>query len=161
MNRPPCAGDVLRDLSVADVLELTVSEAAAVPRRPRGAARLQPIVDVGLDYVPGPAGAHAVGGEGAAPEAGRPSWVRRLAAPGVGRRRKGTLFLFDEPTTGLHFDDIAKLMRALRKLLDAGHSLLVIEHNLDVIRASDWLVDLGPEGGDAGGRWSAPARRRT
>ncbi|MGB4359041.1 MAG: excinuclease ABC subunit A, partial [Rhodoferax sp.] len=65
--------------------------------------------------------------------------------------KRGVLFMFDEPTTGLHFDDIAKLMRALRKLQDAGHSLLVIEHNLDVIRASDWLIDLGPEGGDAGG----------
>lgn len=61
------------------------------------------------------------------------------------------LFLFDEPTTGLHFDDIAKLMRAMRRLLEDGNSLIVIEHNLDVIRASDWLIDLGPEGGDAGG----------
>jgi excinuclease ABC subunit A len=63
----------------------------------------------------------------------------------------GTLFLFDEPTTGLHFDDIAKLLRAFRELLAKGHSLVVIEHNLDVIHAADWIIDLGPEGGDAGG----------
>jgi len=68
-----------------------------------------------------------------------------------GKEAGGRLFMFDEPTTGLHFDDIAKLMRAFGKLLAGGHSLLVIEHNLDVIRAADWLIDLGPEGGDAGG----------
>ena len=82
-------------------------------------------------------------------------FLAEAAKSGAGARqplaRKGTLFMFDEPTTGLHFDDIAKLMRAFRKLLEAGHSLFVIEHNLDVIRAADWLVDLGPEGGEAGG----------
>jgi len=62
------------------------------------------------------------------------------------------LYILDEPTTGLHFDDIAKLLAAFRRLLQAGHTLLVIEHNLDVIKCADWLIDLGPEGGDGGGR---------
>jgi excinuclease ABC subunit A len=139
-------------LSVADVLDLTVAEAAHWFQNDREVvARLQPIVDVGLDYVrlgqPVPT---LSGGE-----AQRLKLAGFLAEAAAGPRqpaaRRGTLFLFDEPTTGLHFDDIAKLMRALRKLLDAGHSLLVIEHNLDVIRAADWIVDLGPEGGEAGG----------
>jgi excinuclease ABC subunit A len=141
-----------RVLSVSDVLELTVSEAVQCFAGDREViAKLQPIVDVGLDYVrlgqPVPT---LSGGEAQrlklagflAEAAERPS--QRVA-------NKGTLYLFDEPTTGLHFDDIAKLMRALRKLLDAGHSVITIEHNLDVIRAADWVIDLGPEGGEAGG----------
>jgi excinuclease ABC subunit A len=144
-----------RVLNVADVLDLTVSEAAALFAQDRDVLRaLQPIVDVGLEYVKlGQPVPTLSGGEsqrlklaGFLAEAARSSTHSRQ-----GVAKKGTLFLFDEPTTGLHFDDIAKLMRALRKLLEAGHSLIVIEHNLDVIRAADWLVDLGPEGGDGGG----------
>ncbi len=143
-------------LSIADVLDLTVAEAAHWFQNDREVvARLQPIVDVGLDYVrlgqPVPT---LSGGEaqrlklaGFLAEAAAKPW--QPAA--LNSRYKGTLFLFDEPTTGLHFDDINKLMRALRKLQSAGHSLLVIEHNLDVIRAADWVIDLGPEGGEAGG----------
>jgi len=145
----------LRDLSVADVLELTVHEAVQLFRDDREVVRkLQPIVDVGLEYVklgqpvPTLSGGEAqrlkLAGFLADAAAGATHSGQRIA-------RKGTLFMFDEPTTGLHFDDIAKLMRALRKLLEAGHSIVVIEHNLDVIRASDWLIDLGPEGGEAGG----------
>ncbi|MBT9595669.1 MAG: excinuclease ABC subunit UvrA, partial [Vitreoscilla sp.] len=141
-----------RQLSIADTLDLTVSEAVALFHADREVLRtLQPIVDVGLDYVrlgqPVPT---LSGGE--AQRLKLAGYLAEAAgAPRQALAKKGTLYIFDEPTTGLHFDDIAKLMRALRKLLDAGHSLLVIEHNLDVIRAADWLIDLGPEGGDAGG----------
>jgi excinuclease ABC subunit A len=144
-----------RHLSVADVLDLTVSEAAQLFAGDREVLRaLQPIVDVGLEYVKlGQPVPTLSGGE--AQRLKLAGFLAEAAKAGSSSRqpvaRKGTLFLFDEPTTGLHFDDIAKLMRALRKLLEAGHSLLVIEHNLDVIRASDWLIDLGPEGGDGGG----------
>jgi excinuclease ABC subunit A len=63
------------------------------------------------------------------------------------------LYIFDEPTTGLHFDDVSKLLSAFRKLIETGGSILVIEHNLDVIKAADWIIDLGPEGGNRGGKW--------
>ncbi|HEX7640215.1 MAG TPA: excinuclease ABC subunit UvrA, partial [Burkholderiaceae bacterium] len=141
-----------RQLSIADVLELTVSEAVQLFAEDREVVRrLQPIVDVGLDYVKlGQPVPTLSGGE-----AQRLKLAGFLAEAAQGPQqapaKKGTLFLFDEPTTGLHFDDIAKLMRSLRRLLDAGHSLIVIEHNLDVIRSADWLVDLGPEGGEGGG----------
>jgi excinuclease ABC subunit A len=142
-------------LNVADVLDLTISEAATLFESDREVLRaIAPISEVGLEYVKlGQPVPTLSGGE-----AQRLKLAGFLAAASKassnskqGLARKGTLFLFDEPTTGLHFDDIAKLMRALRRLLDAGNSLIVIEHNLDVIRASDWLIDLGPEGGDAGG----------
>jgi excinuclease ABC subunit A len=144
-----------RMLNVADVLELTVNEAAHLFSHDREVIRaLQPIVDVGLEYVKlGQPVPTLSGGEaqrlklaGFLAEAAKAASASRQPLS-----RKGTLFLFDEPTTGLHFDDIAKLMRSLRKLIDAGHSLVVIEHNLDVIRAADWLIDLGPEGGAGGG----------
>ncbi|MGJ7487595.1 excinuclease ABC subunit UvrA [Variovorax sp. LT2P21] len=145
-----------RSLNVADVLDLTVAEAAATFANDRDVLRvLQPIVDVGLDYVKlGQPVPTLSGGE--AQRLKLAGFLAEAAKSGTASKqsvaRRGTLFLFDEPTTGLHFDDISRLMRALRKLLDAGHSLVVIEHNLDVIRASDWLIDLGPEGGDGGGQ---------
>ncbi len=148
-----------RLVNVSDVLDLTVSEASQLFAQDREVIRaLQPIVDVGLEYiklgqpVPTLSGGEAqrlklagflAGASRTASNSRQPLALKNIA--------RGTLFLFDEPTTGLHFDDIAKLMRALRKLLDAGHSLIIIEHNLDVIRSADWLIDLGPEGGEAGG----------
>ena len=152
----------LRLLNVADVLNLTVSEAVQLFAHDREVVRaLQPIVDVGLEYVKlGQPVPTLSGGEAqrlklagflanASKSAPKPSLSRQGLA--LMRPPRGTLFLFDEPTTGLHFDDIAKLMRALRKLLEGGHSLIIIEHNLDVIRSADWLIDLGPEGGEGGG----------
>ncbi|HXJ08899.1 MAG TPA: excinuclease ABC subunit A, partial [Burkholderiales bacterium] len=132
--------------SIADVLDMTVSEAAAFFDFARDVKRrLQPLVDVGLEYLKlGQPVPTLSGGE-----AQRLKLAGHLSDKSSSPEPK--LFLFDEPTTGLHFDDVAKLLRALRQLLGAGHSLLVIEHNLDVIRSSDWILDLGPEGGEAGG----------
>ena len=144
-------------LSVADVLGLTVSEAVQYfGSQPEVIRGLQPLAEVGLEYVKlGQPVPTLSGGEaqrlkiaGFLAEASRSGITEQVA----GRlARKGSLLLFDEPTTGLHFDDVSRLMRALRKLLAAGHSLVIIEHNLDVIRSADWIIDLGPEGGDAGG----------
>jgi excinuclease ABC subunit A len=140
-----------RRASIADVLAMTVTEALEFFRDSREvAARLAPLSDVGLEYVTlGQPVPTLSGGE-----AQRLKLAGHLAAAGSvlsSTTHKGKLFLFDEPTTGLHFQDVAKLLTAFRKLLAAGHSLLVIEHNLDVIRAADWIIDLGPEGGDRGG----------
>jgi len=137
--------------SITDVLEMTVAQAVEFFAGEREVlSKLRPLAEVGLDYLrlgqPVPT---LSGGE-----AQRLKLAGHLAAQvenASADAARGKLFLFDEPTTGLHFDDIAKLLRAFRRLIEAGHSVLVIEHNLDVIGASDWLIDLGPEGGDAGG----------
>ena len=140
-----------RRCSIADVLELTVTEARAFfADAPEVAVRLAPLADVGLEYVKVGQPVPTLSGG----EAQRLKLAGHLAEAGTvlsSTTHRGKLFLFDEPTTGLHFEDVAKLLRAFRKLLSAGHSLLVIEHNLDVIRAADWIIDLGPEGGDRGG----------
>jgi excinuclease ABC subunit A len=143
--------------SIADVLDLTVSEALEFFRTDTEVClALGPLADVGLDYlrlgqpVPTLSGGEAqrlkLAGH-LAENAVRKAARRAIDAP----PRQGSLFLFDEPTTGLHFDDVAKLLRAFRRLIEAGHSLLVIEHNVDVVRAADWIIDLGPEGGESGG----------
>ena len=137
-----------RPRSVADVLAMTVTDALQFFAAQRDVvAALEPLAAVGLDYLTlGQPVPTLSGGE-----AQRLKLASHLVEK-VGASRTRTLFLFDEPTTGLHFDDIATLLAAFRRLLEAGHSLVVIEHNLDVIRAADWVVDLGPEGGDGGGR---------
>src|SRR5206468_7661975 len=153
---PDCNGRRFRDevpevavegKSIADVLELTVSEALAFFRDyPEVQRVLKPLADVGLEYLRV--------GQPVPTLSGGEAQRLKLAGHLVSAKAKGalgSLFLFDEPTTGLHFDDVAKLLSAFRQLIAAGRSLVVIEHNLDVIRASDWLIDLGPEGGDAGG----------
>jgi excinuclease ABC subunit A len=130
--------------SIADVLEMSVEEAltffAKIPKIRR---RLQTLHDVGLDYVKlGQPATTLSGGE-----AQRVKLAKELSKIATGK----TLYILDEPTTGLHFADIEKLLDVLQRLVDAGNTVLVIEHNLDVIKQADWIVDLGPEGGEAGG----------
>ncbi|NYT80426.1 excinuclease ABC subunit UvrA [Alcaligenaceae bacterium] len=144
-----------KSASIDQVLEMTVNEALEFFSGLRDVQwGLAPLADVGLEYLrlgqPVPT---LSGGEAQRLKlAGHLAAAARSGISSARVAKKGSLFLFDEPTTGLHFDDVARLMRAFRKLLGAGHSLLIIEHNLDVIRAADWLIDLGPEGGDAGGQ---------
>jgi excinuclease ABC subunit A len=130
--------------SIADVLEMSVEEAlqffAKIPKLRR---RLQTLHDVGLDYIKlGQPATTLSGGE-----AQRVKLASELSKIATGR----TLYILDEPTTGLHFADIEKLLEVLQRLVDSGNTVLVIEHNLDVIKQADWIVDLGPEGGEAGG----------
>ncbi len=131
--------------SVADILEITIEEAYEVFREvPSVADRLALMVNVGLGYLPlGQPGTTLSGGE-----AQRIKLAKELARRSTGR----TLYLLDEPTTGLHPDDVGRLLRVLQRLVDTGNTVIVVEHHLDIIRAADWILDLGPEGGENGGQ---------
>jgi excinuclease ABC subunit A len=134
-----------RGHSIADVLTMRVSHALQVFENiPKIRRVLQTLADVGLDYVSLGQSAPTLSGG----EAQRVKLAAELSRPNTGR----TLYILDEPTTGLHFDDIRKLLDVLHRLVDLGNTVIVIEHNLDVIRGADHIVDLGPEGGAGGGR---------
>ncbi|HLY43345.1 MAG TPA: excinuclease ABC subunit UvrA [Terracidiphilus sp.] len=140
--------------SIADILDLTIEDALTVLADvPTVRQKLQTLVDVGLGYVHlGQSAVTLSGGE-----AQRMKLARELSKRQTGR----TLYLLDEPTTGLHFDDVRKLLEVLHRLTDLGNSVIIIEHNLDVIRNADWILDLGPEGGEDGGRLVGEGRPAT
>jgi excinuclease ABC subunit A len=132
--------------NIDDVLNMTIDEAIAFFSEHQQkviVSRLKPLQDVGLGYIKlGQNSSTLSGGEN----------QRVKLAYFIGQeRQEHTLFIFDEPTTGLHFHDIRRLLSSFNALLDRGHSIIIIEHNLDVIRQADWVIDLGPEGGDQGG----------
>ena len=132
-------------MQAADLLEMPVSDALPILENiPQVKQKLQTLVDVGLGYIHlGQSAVTLSGGE-----AQRIKLARELSKRQTGK----TLYLLDEPTTGLHFDDVRKLLDVLHRLTDLGNSIIIIEHNLDVIRNADWIIDLGPEGGEEGGR---------
>jgi len=152
-----------RGMTIHDVLNMTVTEAQAffselLPLR----VKLHVLSSIGLGYLRlgqpattlsgGEAQRLKIAGELVGPGGALLSRApSRVMGPGGARTSRGLLYIFDEPTTGLHLDDVKKLLAVLNRLVEAGHTVLVVEHNLDVIKTADWVIDLGPEGGDAGG----------
>ena len=134
--------------SIHDVLQMTVDEAIAFFQKHKSekiAAKLQPLQDVGLGYV-------ALGQPSSTLSGGEAQRIKLASFLGKGRGREKALFIFDEPTTGLHFHDIKKLLDSFNALIEKGHSIIVIEHNIELIKSADHVIDLGPEGGDKGGQ---------
>ncbi len=142
-----------RGKNIADVLEMTVDEAIGYFGSPvksfgndaRIAAKLKPLQDVGLGYI-------GLGQSSSTLSGGEAQRIKLASFIGKGNSHEHTLFIFDEPTTGLHFHDIRKLLKAFDMLISQGNSILIIEHNSEVIKCADWVIDLGPEGGNEGGR---------
>ena len=142
-----------RGKNVTQVLDMTVREALTFfASTPKVLRRLQVLDEIGLGYLRL--------GQPATTLSGGEAQRIKIAAHLSSHAGERLLYILDEPTTGLHFDDIAKLLAAFRKLLEAGHTLVVIEHNLDVIKVADWIIDLGPEGGEDGGRAAGDGHAR-
>ncbi len=137
-----------RDKNIFDILEMSVDEAIdlfSIEKESASIARaIQPLSDVGLGYV-------KLGQSSDTLSGGEAQRVKLASFLGRGRNTEKVLFIFDEPTTGLHFHDIKKLLASFHALIEQGHSIIVIEHNTDVIKSADWLIELGPEAGDMGG----------
>jgi excinuclease ABC subunit A len=134
-----------QDKNVADILDLTIEEAVGFfSKEPKILHKLQPLVDVGLGYVHLGQSSNTLSG-------GEAQRIKLASFLIKGNNANKTMFIFDEPTTGLHFHDIKKLLIALNTLIEQGNSILVIEHNMDMIKSADWVIDIGPEGGDKGG----------
>jgi excinuclease ABC subunit A len=133
--------------SIFDVLEMTIDEAIeffSKTDQNKISKHLQTLLDVGLGYV-------KLGQSSSTLSGGEAQRIKLASFLLKGKDAEPTMFIFDEPTTGLHFHDVAKLLKAFDALLEKGHTILVIEHQMDVVRAADWLIDLGPEGGNRGG----------
>jgi excinuclease ABC subunit A len=133
-----------KEKSIADVLDMTVEEAAVLFKAvPSIREKMETLARVGLGYIKVGQQATTLSGG----EAQRVKLAKELSRRSTGR----TLYILDEPTTGLHFHDVAKLLDVLHELVDQGNTMVVIEHNLEVVKTADWIIDMGPEGGDGGG----------
>lgn len=134
------------DKNVAEVLEMTIDEALEFFKtEPKITNKLQPLVDVGLGYVHLGQSSNTLSG-------GEAQRIKLASFLIKGNNSSKTLFIFDEPTTGLHFHDIKKLLKSFEALIEQGNTIIVIEHNMDVVKCADWVIDIGPEGGNEGGK---------